>query len=79
MFEVLLLIGLFVAGVSQLLPEGVSSPTSKQQRKTRIKTRESKKSLIATSRASGVKKSGTRKNIRSGHIPIRGEQVKFSA
>ena len=79
MFEILLLIGLFVAGISQLLPEEAFTPTTKQLSKTNIKGRKSKKSLIATSRSTGIKRSGARKYLRSRHIGARGEQVKYSA
>lgn len=79
MFEILLLIGLFVAGVSQLLPEGVLPPTPKQQGRTKSKGQKSKNFLIATNRSTGIKRSGSHKNLRSRQIGVSEEQVKFSA
>lgn len=35
MFEILLLIGLFTAGISQLLPDGTLPPAPKQQNRAR--------------------------------------------
>ena len=42
MFEILLLIGLFTAGISQLLPDGTLPPAPKKQDRTRAGGRRSK-------------------------------------